>query len=609
MAKAKRPCVNLAKLKFQLSCEWGDCDHSASSMPFFMRHVKEHFVDFLPEGVTADNYKKHTLEPNDKICCLWRNCYYLTSDPILLIRHLFYHAFHTKIKGRGKSLVTLASSFPDCQVDIPNSNFLQELPNPFECRWASCQFTTDNIEAFFVHNEEHYDFLDGKTTVVCRWEGCNIMCWNKYRLRDHLIAHTQEKKFACHNCGNMFSNSTKFLDHLEKQVPLDDQNFQCSHCSKIFANQRLLRDHVRVHVNHYKCPLCDMTCHSPSNLRNHINSRHSEDRPFPCDFCGLGCRTKYDLLRHIQTHSQNHNLCCDFFDCKYKAKTTTSLRRHYQKEHLNLDPKKYCCHICQQRFTQGGKLTHHLKRKHKFKWPSGFSRFRYKEHEDGLYRLQTVRYESLEITEHFLNDKKQDEVAVEELQVDKQLTEVLQEQMEMVQESMALAEYQEEERGRMEGYEDGGGGRLEGYEEGGGGRLEGYEEGRGGGGRLVEYQEGDGGRLVEYQEGGGGRLEGYEEGGGGGGRLEEYQEGAGGRLEGYEEGREEGRMGWYQEGEGGRMVQYQEEEGGGDRLEGFDDMIADGVVTLGAEETVMHPVDDGGMYQVRLHDAEIERYQ
>lgn len=75
----------------------------------------------------------------DKICCLWRNCYYLTSDPILLIRHLFYHAFHTKIKGRGKSLVTLASSFPDCQVDIPNSNFLQELLNPFECRWASCQ--------------------------------------------------------------------------------------------------------------------------------------------------------------------------------------------------------------------------------------------------------------------------------------------------------------------------------------------------------------------------------------------------------------------------------------------------------------------------------------
>lgn len=66
MAKAKRPRVNLAKLKFQLSCEWGDCDHSASSMPFFMRHVKEHFVDFLPEGVTADNYKKHTLEPNGK---------------------------------------------------------------------------------------------------------------------------------------------------------------------------------------------------------------------------------------------------------------------------------------------------------------------------------------------------------------------------------------------------------------------------------------------------------------------------------------------------------------------------------------------------------------
>lgn len=38
-------------------------------------------------------------------------------------------------------------------------------------------------------------------------------------------------------------------------------------------------------VNHYKCPLCDMTCPLPSSLRNHMRFRHSEDRPFKCDCC------------------------------------------------------------------------------------------------------------------------------------------------------------------------------------------------------------------------------------------------------------------------------------------------------------------------------------
>ena len=38
-------------------------------------------------------------------------------------------------------------------------------------------------------------------------------------------------------------------------------------------------------VNHYKCPLCDMTCPSPSALRQHVRYRHSEEKPFKCGHC------------------------------------------------------------------------------------------------------------------------------------------------------------------------------------------------------------------------------------------------------------------------------------------------------------------------------------
>lgn len=397
----------LKRLQLMLLCEWSDCYFKTSSMPIFIDHIETHFQCFLPEGVTAYNYTSRQLETDEEQKCCWNDCYYSTIFPASLIRHLYFHAFHTKVKSLGKSLLTMVKDIPECQIDRQHRNLLQELPTPFECHWRECEYFTDNIESFYVHMGQHFEDLEIGEEAQCLWEGCGLIFPNRHRLKEHLPTHTQEKRFGCPNCGNMFTNRTKYLDHLEKQVPIDDQNFQCSHCSKIFANHRLLRDHVRRHVNHYKCPLCDMTCNSPSNLRNHIRSRHSDDRPYECDFCGLGCRTKCDLQRHVQTHSQEEAFWCDYKACSYTAKTSTSLRRHYQKEHLKIDPKKYCCHICNLRFTQGGRLTRHLKNKHKFKWPSGFSRFRYKEHEDGLYRLQTVRYESLEITEQFLNEKKQ----------------------------------------------------------------------------------------------------------------------------------------------------------------------------------------------------------
>lgn len=42
---------------------------------------------------------------------------------------------------------------------------------------------------------------------------------------------------------------------------------------------------------------------------------------------------------------------------------------------------------------------------HNYHWPSGHSRFRYKEDQDGIHRLQTVRYETLDVTEEIIKGK------------------------------------------------------------------------------------------------------------------------------------------------------------------------------------------------------------
>ena len=50
-------------------------------------------------------------------------------------------------------------------------------------------------------------------------------------------------------------------------------------------------------------------------------------------------------------------------------------------------------------------LSRHLKTTHNFEWPSGHSRFRYKLDLDGYYRLQTLRYESIELSEELNKPK------------------------------------------------------------------------------------------------------------------------------------------------------------------------------------------------------------
>ena len=59
----------------------------------------------------------------------------------------------------------------------------------------------------------------------------------------------------------------------------------------------------------------------------------------------------------------------------------------------------YCCHLCERKFNRGYYLTKHLKKIHSYSWPSGHSRFRYKKDPDGLFRLQTERFESAELSE------------------------------------------------------------------------------------------------------------------------------------------------------------------------------------------------------------------
>ncbi|KAM9333364.1 histone H4 transcription factor [Pholidichthys leucotaenia] len=397
------PNKRVQRKTLKLDCEWGSCRESFDRMESFCKHAEGHLT-----ALNAEEEDEAEAGRN----CLWRDCGFCSMEGFdELRRHLFFHCYHTKLKQLGQQMLNAQPELGTCSIAYHNRNIIPEIPDNFVCLWEDCeQAPYENPEWFYRHVEMHSQCIDipagdCENPIRCGWKDCEATAKGRPKLREHLRSHTQEKVVACPGCGGMYANNTKLFDHIIRQSSMEGQRFQCSHCSKRFATERLLRDHMRTHVSHYKCPLCDMTCPSPSSLRNHIKFRHSSERPYSCDFCEHRCKNLVDLRKHLDSHSSESAFHCEVPGCGFTARAACTMKFHHQKEHEGSFTARYKCHVCGQCFTRGNNLTIHLHKKHQFKWPSGHPRFRYKEHEDGFLRLQLIRYESVELTEQLMRER------------------------------------------------------------------------------------------------------------------------------------------------------------------------------------------------------------
>ena len=391
-------------------------------------------------------------------CCLWRNCGYVTQSKDEIIRHINFHTFHTKLKSHGATIWKETGIDP-CTIGTNQRNVIPELNEPLVCQWEGCLRSevankpilqdSTNENANITHQEQgtfseplkfywhvawhseemreankHVNVLDqnqtgneghSKLKIPCKWKDCTSKVGTVSKLKDHLRVHSQERAVACPVCGGLFTNKSKFYDHCKRQAPECSQKFKCSYCNKKFATERLLRDHMRAHVNHYKCPLCEMTCPVPSALAQHMAYRHFQVKSFGCEYeqCHYRAKTNADLRNHMRTHLSEDSAeafyHCGEVKCNFKAKAKATVKQHKIDMHPVAEydggdgfhqktSSRYVCHMCDKAFARGAYLTQHFLRIHKFRWPSGHSRFRYKKDErTGQFHLQTIRFESAEL--------------------------------------------------------------------------------------------------------------------------------------------------------------------------------------------------------------------
>ena len=189
-------------------------------------------------------------------------------------------SLQTRLKQHGQNLLAAEPGVPACQLESSQRNILPDLSQTFTCGWAGCeQQGWDHVQSFYWHVRQHAEELRGGN-IVCRWEGCHkapvlnneifstqyanyfYFIYNRQfkedtaisKIKEHLRTHSQEKLVGCPNCGALFANRIKFLDHCVKQRR--EGSFVCDTCDKRFSVARHLRDHQRSHVAQYQVPHC-----------------------------------------------------------------------------------------------------------------------------------------------------------------------------------------------------------------------------------------------------------------------------------------------------------------------------------------------------------------
>ena len=128
-----------------LHCEWKDCTAMESRMEDFMRHVSTHVMEAQVI---------HNPPPlSDSFRCLWHECSFETinsseivraslsldhnSYSFFQVRHINYHAFHTKVKCHGRNMLLINNMKP-CKMESSQRNILPDMSEPFQCEWRDC---------------------------------------------------------------------------------------------------------------------------------------------------------------------------------------------------------------------------------------------------------------------------------------------------------------------------------------------------------------------------------------------------------------------------------------------------------------------------------------
>lgn len=234
--------------------------------------------------------------------------------------------------------------------DDLDSDFFSKSKTGYFCH--NCSLLFKGVTTFIKHRV--------KTDGRCYYE-CDV-CNKKYCVESEMLIHKKYhsaiKPHICEFCDKAFLKKDKMNLHIQQQHKTVSA-YVCNICGKAFKIKPCLNSHLKtVHVaedDKFLCTLCPKKFKCIYSLKMHTYS-HSDECHYPCDKCGKAFKTDYLLRRHVKRHSQERRHFCP--DCGkgfYKL--------YYLKNHMIIHSglKPFSCSFCSYKCNIKWNLDKHMK--------------------------------------------------------------------------------------------------------------------------------------------------------------------------------------------------------------------------------------------------------
>ncbi|KAL5014331.1 hypothetical protein ScPMuIL_008601 [Solemya velum] len=221
----------------------------------------------------------------------------------------------------------------------------------FKC--PDCLYIGPNAHRLARHIERAHENKTGNKCNICKFE-CG---WSKEFYR-HMKTHFEGPPYKCDNPGCTYKSDKVQPLVVHRMKHSDERPYGCDQCGMRFRTRNNLYAHIKYHSGEkpFECPVCHRCFATKNTMEQHLVT-HSSDRPFLCDKCGFSTKYQSHLISHKRIHSGDV-FHCKFPKCSYFTPKKSQLKAH-MRSHLGV--RSHTCNTCGKAFVEKSHLVRHAK--------------------------------------------------------------------------------------------------------------------------------------------------------------------------------------------------------------------------------------------------------